>query len=106
RVYTDPQIFEMEMSRIFERVWIFMAHESQIPNPGDFVTSKIGRQPVIVTRDSAGKINVLFNRCPHRGSIVCREETGNTGKFACPYHGWTFRTDGSLGGDRKSTRLN
>ena len=98
RVYTDPGIFELEMKRIFERAWIFMAHESQIPNPGDFIASKIGRQPVIVTRDSAKAINVLFNRCPHRGAIVCREDTGNVAKFTCPYHGWTFRTDGSLGG--------
>jgi len=98
RCYTDPAIFELEMERIFNRVWIFMAHESQIPNPGDFVTAAIGRQPVIVVRDGAGAVRVLFNRCPHRGAIVCREHTGNVGKFACPYHGWTFRTDGSLAG--------
>jgi benzoate/toluate 1,2-dioxygenase alpha subunit len=98
RVYTDESIFELEMKRIFERAWIFMAHESQIPNSGDFLTSMIGRQPVIVSRDAEGKINVLYNRCPHRGAIVCRESEGNTNRFACPYHGWTFRTNGEISG--------
>lgn len=97
-VYTDPAIFELEMKRIFERTWIFMAHESQIPNPGDFVTSRIGRFPVIVTRGSDGAVQVLYNRCTHRGAIVCREREGNAPKFVCPYHGWVFRPDGGLAG--------
>ena len=97
-VYTDPAIFELEMQRIFERAWIFMAHESQIRAPGDFVTSRIGRFPVIVTRGVDGAVHVLYNRCTHRGAIVCRESEGNASKFVCPYHGWVFRTDGALAG--------
>ena len=97
-VYTDPAIFELEMKRIFERAWIFMAHESQIREPGDFVTSRIGRFPVIVTRGVDGAVHVLYNRCTHRGAIVCRENEGNASKFVCPYHGWVFRTDGQLAG--------
>jgi len=97
-VYTDPAIFELEMTRIFERAWIFMAHETQIPKSGDFITSRIGRQPVIVARDAQGAINVLYNRCTHRGAIVAREEQGHTSNFTCPYHGWAFRTDGKLVG--------
>lgn len=97
-VYTDPEIFELEMARIFERAWIFMAHESQIPKPGDFVTSRIGRQPVIVTRDASGAVHVLFNRCTHRGAIVAREEQGHARVFTCPYHGWAFRGDGKMVG--------
>lgn len=97
-VYTSRELFELEMERIFNRAWIFMAHESQVPNPGDFITSWIGQQPVIVVRDRSGAINVLFNRCSHRGSIVCREHQGNASRFICPYHGWSFRNDGSLAG--------
>ncbi|WP_233834154.1 aromatic ring-hydroxylating oxygenase subunit alpha [Paraburkholderia sp. ZP32-5] len=97
-VYTDAHLFDLEMERVFNRAWIFMAHESQVPNAGDFVTSAIGRQPVIVVRDAKGAINVLYNRCPHRGAIVCRESEGNTHRFACPYHGWNFRIDGELSG--------
>jgi len=98
RVYTDPAIFDMEMERIFERAWIFMAHESQIPNAGDFVTSRIGRHPVIVVRDGKGQVHVFYNRCPHRGAILCREPEGNVHHFACPYHGWSFRTNGDVTG--------
>ncbi|SIT40727.1 Rieske (2Fe-2S) domain-containing protein [Paraburkholderia piptadeniae] len=98
KVYTDEAIFDLEMERVFGRAWIFMAHESQIPRAGDFVTSAIGRQPVIVVRAADGSINVLYNRCPHRGAIVCRESEGNTHRFACPYHGWNFRIDGELSG--------
>lgn len=97
-VYTDPAIFELEMKRIFERTWVFMAHESQIANPGDFVASRIGRIPVLVTRDADGAVHVLYNRCTHRGAIVSRETEGNAAKFVCPYHGWVFRSDGALAG--------
>ena len=97
-VYTSPALFDLEMRRIFERAWIFMAHESQLRHPGDFVTSRIGRFPVIVSRGADGQVHVLYNRCPHRGAIVCRESEGNTNRFACPYHGWVFRPDGELAG--------
>jgi benzoate/toluate 1,2-dioxygenase alpha subunit len=97
-VYTDPALFELEMRRIFERAWIFMAHESQLPEAGDFVTSRIGRLPVIVVRAADRSINVLYNRCPHRGALICREAQGHAQRFACPYHGWVFRTDGQLAG--------
>ena len=94
-VYTSPEIFELEMERIFNKAWIFMAHESQIENPGDFATTHIGRQPVIVTRAADRSIHVLYNRCAHRGAIVCREREGNAERFTCPYHGWSYRLDGS-----------
>lgn len=96
RAYTDAAVFDAEMERIFGRSWIYVAHESQIPSPGDFVTTDIGGQPVIVTRDGAGAVQVLMNRCPHRAAVVCVEESGSTRAFRCAYHGWTFRPDGSL----------
>jgi len=96
-VYEDQAIFEREMQSIFGGSWIYVGHESEIPNRGDFVTTQIGLQPVIVTRHRDGKPHVLHNRCGHRAAIVCNEERGNTGSsFRCGYHGWTFRTNGEL----------
>lgn len=95
-IYTDPQIFEDEMRNIFERTWVYVAHESQVSKPGDYYTTHIGRQPVIVSRSRADKIHVLLNMCRHRGSVVCREEQGNTNFFRCPYHGWVYENSGAL----------
>ena len=96
RVYTDPEIFELELARIFGRAWIYLGHESQLREAGDFFLSQIGRTPIIVTRHADGAINALVNRCAHRGAKVCNVASGRTRAFVCPYHGWTFRTDGSL----------
>jgi len=98
RLYSDPAIFELEMERIFSRAWLYVAHESEVQNAGDFVTARMARLPVIATRDSEGAINVLVNRCGHRGAMVCQEERGNTRAFRCPYHGWSYRNDGTLRG--------
>ncbi len=95
-LYTDPAIFDLEMDRVFTRAWVFVGHDSQIPNPGDFITTSIGREPVVMTRDGDGRVHVISNRCAHRGVAVCSTRTGNTRYFKCPYHGWTYRSDGSL----------
>ena len=95
-VYTDPAIFEEEMARIFGQTWIFVGHESEIPQPGDFRTRRIGRQPVIFVRGRDGTVRVLMNRCTHRGSLICVEERGNAARFTCPYHAWTFLNTGDL----------
>ena len=95
-VYSDPAIFDLEMERIFGRAWLLLGHDSQIPNPGDYITTRMGREPVIVTRHRDGVVQVLINRCAHRGAMVCHEASGNTRQFACPYHGWVFDTDGAL----------
>ena len=95
-VYSDPELFEQEMDRIFGCAWLLLGHESQIRNPGDYITTRMAREPVIVCRDEAGSVRVLFNRCPHRGSVVCHEASGTAKRFVCPYHGWTFSTDGAL----------
>ena len=96
--YTDPEIFTLEMKRIFEATWVFLGHTSEIPAPGSFKTSYIGTQPVIVVRGDDGAVNVLVNRCVHRGSVVCREARGQAAGFNCPYHGWSYATDGRLVG--------
>ena len=82
-VYLDESIFEMEMERIYARAWIYVGHASQVPEPGDFLTTRIGRQPVVLSRHEDGEIYVLFNRCGHRGAVVCNEPHGNARHFRC-----------------------
>lgn len=95
-IYTDPKIFELELERIFYRTWVYIGHESEVPRSGDFKLRKIGRQPVILVNSRDGGINVLMNRCLHRGAVVAEVETGNTKFFRCWYHGWTYDTSGKL----------
>ena len=95
-IYLDPGIFDLEMERIFGHAWVYVGHDSQVPEPGDFITTTIGRQPVVMSRHSDGAVHVLFNRCGHRGAIVCNEAKGSARQFQCLYHGWSFDTDGAL----------
>jgi len=95
-VYSDPVIFELEMRRIFERTWVYVAHESELRMPGDYKTAYIGLQPVILARTEDGRLTGLFNRCTHRASVICRYERGNANFFRCPYHAWTFKNTGEL----------
>ena len=96
RIYSDQEIYELELERIFARGWNFMCHESQIAKPGDFFMNFIGNDSVIATRDKTGKLQVLLNTCRHRGNAVCRAEQGHTKSFLCTYHGWTYGLDGKL----------
>ncbi len=98
-VYTDREIFDREIENIFEKVWVYCGHESQIKAPGDFYTLQIGRQPMIMVRDRSGGVQVLYNRCPHRGVELCGATSGNTGSsFVCSYHAWSFHLDGTVKG--------
>ena len=94
RVHHDAEIFEMEMERIFAKSWLPVAHESEIPNPGDFVRRYMGQDSCLVVRGDDGRISVLLNACPHRGMSLCREEKGQAANFKCPYHGWAFSKEG------------
>lgn len=96
RVFTDPEVYRAEQERIFARCWLYVAHASQIPRPGDFVTNYMGEEPVIVCRDTAGQVRVFVNSCRHRGMRICRTDAGNTRVFQCPYHGWTYDVQGRL----------
>lgn len=96
RAYADPQIFAMEQERIFGRLWIYVAHESQLKQPGDFIRTRLSKYEVLVTRHNDGQIYVLHNRCPHRGARLCMTDGGTSRTFSCPYHAWVFRPDGSL----------
>ncbi len=97
-LYTSPDLFAAEMERIFSRSWVFLAHESEVPEPGDYRTTRIGRQPVILSRHTDGRVYALMNRCMHRGAVVCRAERGNSSVFRCMYHGWMYDTAGRLVG--------
>src|SRR5699024_6896442 len=98
-IYRDPEIFSKEIEDIFHRSWVYLAHESELPEPGDFKKSWIGRQPVLVTRGGDdGTVRAFFNRCRHRGAQVCLSEQGHANFFRCAYHGWTYSNTGDLVG--------
>ncbi|MER7077223.1 Ring hydroxylating alpha subunit (catalytic domain) [Saccharopolyspora kobensis] len=98
RLYTDPEIFDQELTRIFERTWVWVAHESELPGPGTFKSTHVGKQPVIVTRDRKGELRTLLNRCRHRGASICEKPSGKANGFTCPYHAWSYGLNGQLRG--------
>jgi phenylpropionate dioxygenase-like ring-hydroxylating dioxygenase large terminal subunit len=95
-VYTSPVIFQREMDTIFRTGWVYVAHDSEVGEPGDYLTRRIGHDPVVVVRGKDDQIRVLLNRCTHRANKLCNAEKGNAASFRCPYHGWTFSNTGSL----------
>lgn len=96
-VYIDQEVFNLEMEHLFANTWIYVGHESMIPNKGDYYGTYIGNQPVLMVRHTDNTIKLLYNRCPHKGTRITTESFGNAGKFfRCPYHAWSFKTDGSL----------
>lgn len=97
-VYTSAEIFRREMDTIFKTGWVYVAHESEVSEPGDYLTRSIGSEPVVVVRGRDGVVRVLLNRCTHRANKLCNAEKGNANSFRCPYHGWTFSNTGDLQG--------
>jgi phenylpropionate dioxygenase-like ring-hydroxylating dioxygenase large terminal subunit len=102
-IYTAPDIYEAELERVFERSWLYVGHESELPDPGDYKTLTVGRQPLILSRHEDGQLHALFNRCRHRGAVVCREERGHSNFFRCRYHNWVYANDGSMIGMAQSS---
>lgn len=96
--YNDPDVYQLEMDRIFKSTWVYAAHESEIAAPGDYKTTTLGSEPVIIVRTQGGAIEVLSNRCRHRGASVCQAVSGNARFFRCEYHGWTYDNNGALVG--------
>ena len=96
RFYTDPEIYALELEHIVTRNWIFAGHTSQLGEAGDYLVLEVANDSAIIVRSGDGEIRAFANVCRHRGSIVCLEQSGNTRKFQCPYHGWTYDTDGKL----------
>ncbi|WP_288350200.1 SRPBCC family protein [uncultured Thalassospira sp.] len=99
RVFTDEAVYRAELQQIFARAWLFIAHESQVPNPGDFIRTTMGEDDVVVVRQRDKTINAFLNSCPHRGNRVCMVDAGSKARgFICNYHGWSFGIDGKLRG--------
>jgi phenylpropionate dioxygenase-like ring-hydroxylating dioxygenase large terminal subunit len=110
-IFSSQEIYEQELEQIFSRTWLFVGHVCQIPNPGDFVLSRMGEEQVIVTKDRQGKVHVLLNSCRHRGNMVCRYDQGHAFAFQCSFHGWVFNSSGQLvvlppGSEQDYTSLN
>jgi len=95
-MFVRQDVYDEELDRIFNTVWVYVAHESEIPAPGDFKLTQIGIEPVIVTHNASGEIKVLLNRCAHRGLTVCQKRSGNATTFRCAYHSWSYDGDGKL----------
>lgn len=97
-VYLSQEIFDLEMEQLWRNTWIYVGHDSQVPRPGDYYTTDIARQPVIMLRDDEGKVRVLMNRCAHKGARLVSAQHGHCegGLLRCPYHGWIYRLDGSI----------
>jgi len=95
-VFVSDEICRLETERIFDRTWVFLAHETELPAAGDFVSRTLGSAPVIVVRDADGTVHALLNSCRHRGARICRADSGNVRNFICPYHGWTYESSGKL----------
>ncbi len=102
-VYTDPDVFAAEMERIYERAWVYAGHDTELTAAGDYKTILVGTQPVILSRHEDGKVYALYNRCRHRGAVVCRQERGHSNFFRCRYHNWVYANNGSLIGMSQST---
>lgn len=98
RLYTEEEVLTRELAEIFGKSWLLVGFESEVPKPGDYVTRRMGVDPVILTRSESGELHVLHNSCTHRGTQVCKAAFGNSAHFRCGYHGWTFGNDGRLRG--------
>ena len=99
-VYVDQEIFDLEMEHLFANTWIYVGHDSQVPNAGDYYGTTIGKQPVLMVRHTDGVVHVLYNRCPHKGTRITIDTCGNAGKFfRCPYHAWSFQDRRLAAGD-------
>lgn len=96
QIYTDPDLYQLELKNVFGRSWLFLAHDSQLPKAGSFVQTYMGEDPVLVVRQRDGSVKAFLNQCRHRGMRICRAEAGTNRAFTCSYHGWSYDLEGNL----------
>jgi p-cumate 2,3-dioxygenase alpha subunit len=96
RAFTEHEYLELEKIRVFSKCWIYVGHESEVPQRGDFRSRRVAGRPIILVRGDDGQLRALLNTCTHRGALVCRQSKGNARTFQCPYHAWTFNSQGDL----------
>lgn len=94
--YNDPELFGLDMERVFRNTWLFAGHANRIPHPGDYFTHQLGNDPLVFIRGDNGEVHGHFNMCRHRGSRICLEASGHARKLVCPYHQWVYEKDGAL----------
>src|SRR5437868_11968190 len=94
--YSDIEVYQTDVQRIWRRGWLFAGHACEIPKPGDFFTVEVDGDPIVVVRDDEGVVHAMNNVCRHRGSLICVESSGHTRRLVCPYHQWTYGLDGRL----------
>jgi Rieske 2Fe-2S family protein len=94
--YTDPEVYQADLARIFETHWIFVGVEPEIAEPGDVMTVQIGNNSILICRDDDGAIQAMHNICRHRAARLVSEEKACVGRLVCPYHAWTYGLDGAL----------
>jgi Rieske 2Fe-2S family protein len=97
RYYTDPEEFQREMEAIHFNMWLCAGRTSQIPNPGDYFVRRVANASIIIVRSEQGDVRAFHNVCRHRGTMLCKQETGTfAGRIQCGYHGWTYKLNGAL----------
>lgn len=96
KAFCDEAAFKQERDTIFSKCWLMIGHDSEIPQPKDFIARNVAGYDLIFNRDREGKVHAFYNYCTHRAPILTVHERGNAGTFTCPYHGWVFGADGSL----------
>ena len=94
--YVDPEIYRQDVDNIFHAQWIFIGHDCEAPQPGDYITAQVGDYPVLVVRDRQGALRAFHNSCRHRGSRICSQPKGSAVRLVCPYHNWSYDLDGRL----------
>ena len=102
--FVSPEVLAREHSAIFDKCWLYLGHESELPDPGSFLTRDVGGRELIFARGQDGRARAFFNTCPHRGAMVCREKQGKGKLFRCFYHAWTFDLEGKLVQRPEATR--
>jgi 3-phenylpropionate/trans-cinnamate dioxygenase alpha subunit len=95
-VFTDRRLYDQEQARVFATSWLFLGHVDQLEKAGEFFTTFMGEDPIIVTKDKSGTIRAFLNSCRHRGARVLRADYGSTRAFTCTYHGWSYDLEGRL----------